>query len=508
MRKRSTITHPVAGILPEELMMEIIVRIPVRFLGRLRCVCKSWNALITDPQFALELIDHNKNTQQKILFPCFSPHARNSAKPYDRKYVALFRLNEQPRILYDLNLSPCQKLDFPYNLNFPDSFKECIVAGSINGIVCLASLCRPGTRFVALWNPSIKYWKPIHLPDTGDCNWFESIGLAFDSLANDYKVIRLLPLLRQMTSSSSSISRVEVYSASQDSWSVVHSEIPFFTTQLKCSLIVKGVPYWSRNYHSSYCVYDNFQSNVIASFDPRTGLYKKISYPQILLNEKTSVHPFNLMDSLAILMYSPGEKPNQTFHVYALDDENSCATTWINLCSTPAPTVQLNKDLRILRCFEDPAGKTIVVGWNPHQSDFFLYDLKTDCLIESIGLDAYRTSRPPNLFPGDQTFDVYALDVENSCATTWTNIYTTATPTILQKKDISIVQCFEDAGKTVVVGRYYHLPKDDFLYDLKSDNLIDSIGLKAFHPRWDELYHHVESLVYIPGMKPIQTEDE
>ncbi|XP_074330658.1 putative F-box protein At1g32420 [Apium graveolens] len=380
MRKRSTITHPVAGILPEELMMEIIVRIPVRFLGRLRCVCKSWNALITDPQFALELIDHNKNTQQKILFPCFSPHARNSAKPYDR------------------------------------NFKECIVAGSINGIVCLASLCRPGTRFVALWNPSIKYWKPIHLPDTGDCNWFESIGLAFDSLANDYKVIRLLPLLRQMTSSSSSISRVEVYSASQDSWSVVHSEIPFFTTQLKCSLIVKGVPYWSRNYHSSYCVYDNFQSNVIASFDPRTGLYKKISYPQILLNEKTSVHPFNLMDSLAILMYSPGEKPNQTFHVYALDDENSCATTWINLCSTPAPTVQLNKDLRILRCFEDPAGKTIVVGWNPHQSDFFLYDLKTDCLIESIGLDAYRT-------------------------------------------------------------------------------------------RWDESYHHVESLVYIPGMEPIPTED-
>ncbi|KAK1369793.1 F-box domain-containing protein [Heracleum sosnowskyi] len=375
------ITHHVAGILPEELMMVFFMKIPVRFLERLRCVCKSWNAFITDPQFATKLLDHSNSTQQKlVVFPGFS-------QSFACKYVALFSLNHQPRILFEINPRACRKLDYQQNFNFPDCFKECVVSGSINGIICLSSYCRTHTRFVALWNPAINYWKPIHLPpyNNDHDDRYASIGLAFDSLTNDYKIIRLASLLTY----SYPTSRIEVYSAKQDSWSVVNPQISFFTTQPNCSLILKGVPYWSRNYVPVDPFYDNFQSHFIASVDPHTGSYKKIPYPQIVLNKKTSIHPFDFMDSLALLIYSPGEKPNQTFHVYALDDENSCATTWINVYSTSAPTTLQNKDICILRCFED-AGKTVVAGWNHDQNSSFLYDLKTDCLIDSIGLNAIR----------------------------------------------------------------------------------------------------------------------
>ena len=38
--------------LPEELIVEIILRLPVRSLLQFKCVCKTWKTLISNPQFA------------------------------------------------------------------------------------------------------------------------------------------------------------------------------------------------------------------------------------------------------------------------------------------------------------------------------------------------------------------------------------------------------------------------------------------------------------------------
>ncbi|XP_074326552.1 putative F-box protein At3g21120 [Apium graveolens] len=335
-------THPVNGILPEDLLMEIISKIPARFLVRLRCVCRSWNALITD-NLVSELFNRSNNARKLFLF-------HGSVLSSAGKYVASFRLYEQPSMPYDTNPIAGPKLDPFKNLYFPDRFINCVVAGSINGIICLFCVTRSQNRFAVLWNPAINYWKLICLPlHKDEDDGYASIGLAFDSLTNDYKIIRLVSEYKiiRLVRSVNIISYIEVYSAKQDSWSVVNSQIPFLTTRPNCSLIVKGVPYWSRNYIHGY---EDFQTGFIASVDPHTGSYKMIPYPQIALNKDNSVDPFNLMDSLALLIYLPGD---QTFHVYALDDENSCATTWINIYSTPTPIVLKNKDIGICRCFED-----------------------------------------------------------------------------------------------------------------------------------------------------------
>ncbi|XP_074369864.1 uncharacterized protein LOC141711364 [Apium graveolens] len=169
----------------------------------------------------------------------------------------------------------------------------------------------------------------------------------------------IIRLVSVVTDAQEPSSRIEMYSVNQDSWldAATSSPFPYFTTQPNCSVIVKGIPYWSRNYQDFDYPCRRFQSNVIATVDPHTGLYKEISYPQIVTNENTTVHPFNFMDSLAVLIY---ENSNvKMFRVYALD-EKSHGANWINLC-TSAPTSLQSTNMCILRCFQD-AGKIIVVG--------------------------------------------------------------------------------------------------------------------------------------------------
>lgn len=401
---------PVAGDLPEEMIVEILVRMPARDVWDVRRVCKSWDGLIIHPQFALKHFDRNKNnsSSSSILLIVF-------CQQLIRKSLRLFRLNHPPHTLVDIDSMSPRKLDFFKNLNFPDCFKELVVAGSYNGILCVSSFYKSISRFLALWNPAINHWRQIPLlpPKNNTDNIYSSVGLAFDSLTNDYRIIRLVGVV---SNDLSPCSRIEMYSVNQKSWlDLASSSIPYFTTQPNCSVIIKGVPYWSRNYNpvgDSFC--NSFQSNVIATVDPHTGLYQGIEYPQIVTDEDTTLHPFSFNDSLAVLIYSPGDNSNRKmFHVYTLDDKSPSAD-WINLYSS-APTILKNTNMCILRCFPD-ADKIIVAGWNHEQWCSFLYDLQADCLCHSIGLDAFR-------------------------------------------------------------------------------------------PRWDETYHHVESLICLDGMEPIQTED-
>lgn len=55
-------------ILPPELIMEILLRLPVSCLLRLKCVCKSWLSLISDSNFEKSHYDLAAKPTYRVLF--------------------------------------------------------------------------------------------------------------------------------------------------------------------------------------------------------------------------------------------------------------------------------------------------------------------------------------------------------------------------------------------------------------------------------------------------------
>lgn len=88
--------------------MEILLKISARWVVGLRCVCKSWNALIIDPQFVTTQFDRNKNTKH-ILYIDFSNRLRQKSLSFFRDRLDD---NEQPHTLFDIRHWAPRRLDF------------------------------------------------------------------------------------------------------------------------------------------------------------------------------------------------------------------------------------------------------------------------------------------------------------------------------------------------------------------------------------------------------------
>ncbi|QHO09367.1 F-box/kelch-repeat protein [Arachis hypogaea] len=55
-------------ILPLELIHRILLRVPLKQLGRLKCVSKIWNTLISDPDFAKSHVHRSAASTHVCLF--------------------------------------------------------------------------------------------------------------------------------------------------------------------------------------------------------------------------------------------------------------------------------------------------------------------------------------------------------------------------------------------------------------------------------------------------------
>jgi len=126
---------PPLPTLPFELVVDILTRLPVKFLMQLRSVCKSWKSLISDPDFAKKHL-RVSNTRHRVLlmFSELSPE---------------FIIMTYPLYSVSTEVTPtATQLEYPPGNR--NRF-ECIV-GSCHGIICIKLYC----NFFVLWNPSIR----------------------------------------------------------------------------------------------------------------------------------------------------------------------------------------------------------------------------------------------------------------------------------------------------------------------------------------------------------------
>ncbi|KAI3758072.1 hypothetical protein L6452_05619 [Arctium lappa] len=155
--------------LPDEVIRDILSRLPVKSLLQFRSVSKHWRGLIADTHFV-------KSHLKKVLALSSHHQILVPASP-----LMSLSYNASPD---DINASI--ELDSPF-LKPRTSIK---ILGSCNGLVCLID----GTRDVIIYNPSTRrHFKPYQLPQQVlPCsNRIEFVyGFGCGSNPNDMRVVR------------------------------------------------------------------------------------------------------------------------------------------------------------------------------------------------------------------------------------------------------------------------------------------------------------------------------
>ncbi|CAI9762238.1 unnamed protein product [Fraxinus pennsylvanica] len=160
------------GDIPEDVIINIYLRLPVKSLLRFKCVCKSWCSIITSSRFIYEHLDmalaDNRKSRLLIMH-----HASDTS---------------------DFFLFTNDQLTTPTPLTIPKK-DPCYftIIGHCHGLLCLFD----GNSELCLWNPAtreIKYIpsSPFPPPRTIHGDEDAEFGFGFDWKTRDYKVVKLV----------------------------------------------------------------------------------------------------------------------------------------------------------------------------------------------------------------------------------------------------------------------------------------------------------------------------
>ncbi|KAK9265610.1 hypothetical protein L1049_028594 [Liquidambar formosana] len=124
--------------MPHDIVINILSRLPVKSLMRFRCVCKSWHALVSDPNFVdMHLNQTYANNKGYVLM---SDDGDNFSFHCGETFV-LHR-----------------RLEVPFKI----PFERFMVEGYCNGLICLRYRRIPiYDSDMYLWNPSIRKFKVL-----------------------------------------------------------------------------------------------------------------------------------------------------------------------------------------------------------------------------------------------------------------------------------------------------------------------------------------------------------
>ncbi|GAU24908.1 hypothetical protein TSUD_116330 [Trifolium subterraneum] len=277
---------PTLPFLPFDLIQEILCRLSVKFLVQLRCVCKSWNYLISvDTKFANKHLD---------MSTTFGLHFLRSSESL-RKYI----LKSFP---FDSVLSTVipdsRRLEFPVNC-YPDRY-HCVV-GSCNGIICIA--CFWDNPFVLMWNPSIRKFK--ELPRIQSSQSFSHLmmthGFGYDHVTHNYKAVVVIQyrVFGYLPDKEGLVNKTEVkvHTFGTDFWKDI-SEFPSGGVPIEFSgKFVSGAINWLVKHGGRKHPY------FIVSFDLGSESYQKILLPDYGEIDMPKLSLSVLRDCLCMVFY-------------------------------------------------------------------------------------------------------------------------------------------------------------------------------------------------------------
>lgn len=206
--------------LPEHVLFDILLWLPVASLLRFKSVCKVWYALIESSTFITEHLHHSNNTEDALI--AHGVERDRSSNEYIHFYM----------LIHGREYQKCSKLDHMQVLLTPnDSCNDVLIRdsskyrliGCCDGIVCLRT---SDVGNLALCNPAMKQIKYLPKPsfptppaeEVSRFDGFHVMGFGFDWKSDDYKVVRVLFYAEKPGSGNHNMKIVEVYSKRANSW--------------------------------------------------------------------------------------------------------------------------------------------------------------------------------------------------------------------------------------------------------------------------------------------------
>ncbi|KAK6134424.1 hypothetical protein DH2020_031856 [Rehmannia glutinosa] len=164
--------------LPQEVLINILTRLPPKSLIKFRCVSKSWNSLISSPYF-------------------ITLHAQQSTCATNHFIIRSYSKNQNAEI-YSVH-SDSDEFHEQNDIRIENPFRDSTrfyyrIVGSSNGVLCLSDNLFGHTHSIFLWNPVIRRKVTLPLPkSTFENTWpcMCVLGFGFDAKNDDYKVVRV-----------------------------------------------------------------------------------------------------------------------------------------------------------------------------------------------------------------------------------------------------------------------------------------------------------------------------
>ncbi|CAL2280393.1 unnamed protein product [Prunus armeniaca] len=265
---------------PEEIVYEILLRLPVKSLLRFTTVCKSWNCMIKSSTFIhTHLKSNHRNDDVQLLlhhpeFDIYSLYRDDDNKDDGRACASSSTLIEYST-----------ELDNPYAYYAERTGTKTWgseFVGTCNGLVCIAGKDIDLTTLV--WNPSIR--KFVVLPKSGVtfCHEYHhrqgiSFAFGYDRRANDYKVLRRVSCFRGGPLVSC---QYEIWSLAKGTWKTLintandrHQELDIGNRYFEAGhppAFVNGAQHWLQANVSTWNI-------SILSFDMSGEVFSKIAIP-------------------------------------------------------------------------------------------------------------------------------------------------------------------------------------------------------------------------------------
>ncbi|RDX79670.1 putative F-box protein, partial [Mucuna pruriens] len=223
--------------IPLDVVMNILKRLPVKSLIRLKCVSKEW----------LKVLDGNHYFTQE--------HLRHSA--HNNAFLLLQRIPRQPRPLpfSSCLIAPDATLVHPLFTHIAAK-----IVASCNGLLCL----RDKTH-LSLFNPATRQIK--HLPPT-TLFGFHYVGFGFSPASNDYKIVRISmcvfdQLDQVLILDDVRVDRAQVYSLATGSWREIDAVNLRPLCLVSSSVSTAGTIFWLATMASD----SDADSEFVVSFD-------------------------------------------------------------------------------------------------------------------------------------------------------------------------------------------------------------------------------------------------